>query len=77
MSPLEVEKTTAARPVRAGRASRALRDPSRFERSRSLVLLRRQTLSHVNNLRKKYGDYDDNRKEERGEDHEERVEDSV
>ena len=35
-----------------------------------MVLLRRGTLSHANNLRKRYGDYDDNRKEnERREDH--------
>ena len=35
-----------------------------------MLLLRRCTLSHANNLRKRYGDYYDNRKEnERREDH--------
>ena len=61
------------RPVRKGTGrgdSRCARPLPFREASRSLMLLRRGTLSHANNLRKRYGDYDDNGKEnERREDH--------
>ena len=71
MSPLEEWKRQRPILLGMGRGDSRCARPLPFrEGSRSLLLLRRCTLSHANNLRKRYGDYYENRKEdERREDH--------